>query len=268
MLKLIICGACGRMGKRIIACAPEDGKIAGAGAIEMKGHPCLGKDAGEVAGVAPLGVPVASDLGAVAGSADVIVDFSHHGACAGNAAIAAALKKPIIIGTTGLDGEEMQAIKKASRKVACLVAPNMSVGVNLLFRVVADVARSLGEEYDAEIIEVHHRFKKDAPSGTAKRLAAAIADAWGKNLDAVVCHGRSGELGERPKGQIGIHAVRQGDVIGEHTVSFSSLGERVELVHRAHSRDTFARGALRAAEWIVGKPAGLYSMEDVLFKGK
>jgi 4-hydroxy-tetrahydrodipicolinate reductase len=140
----------------------------------------------------------------------------------------------------------------------------MSVGVNLLFRIVSDIARSLGEEYDAEIVEVHHRFKKDAPSGTAKRLAASIADAWGKSLDAVVCHGRSGEPGERPKGQIGIHAVRQGDVVGEHTVSFATLGERVEIVHKAHSRDTFVRGALRAAKWIVGKPAGLYSMQDVL----
>lgn len=268
MIKIIVCGACGRMGKRIIACAAENGRIAIVGAIEMAGHPCLGKDAGEVAGVARLGVPVTTDLKAAAVKADAIVDFSHHEAGAGNAAVAAALKKPIVIGTTGLDEGEMQAIKKASRKIACLVAPNMSVGVNLLFRIVADVARSLGDEYDAEIVEVHHRFKKDAPSGTAKRLAAAIADAWGERLDAITCHGRSGEPGERPKGQIGIHAVRQGDIVGEHTVSFASLGERVELVHKAHSRDTFARGALRAAEWIVGKPAGLYSMQDVLFGSK
>jgi 4-hydroxy-tetrahydrodipicolinate reductase len=256
------------MGKRIIACAVEGGEIAVVGAIETEGHPCMGKDAGEVAGVAGLGIPVTADLSAVAGPADAIVDFSQHEASVGNAAVAVALKKPIVIGTTGLDAGEVQAIKDASSKVACLVAPNMSVGVNLLFRIVSDVARSLGEEYDAEIVEVHHRFKKDAPSGTAKRLAASIADAWGKSLDAIACHGRSGEPGERPKGQIGIHAVRQGDVVGEHTVSFSSLGERVEIVHKAHSRDTFARGALRAAEWIVGKPAGLYSMEDVLFGDK
>jgi 4-hydroxy-tetrahydrodipicolinate reductase len=264
MIKIIVCGACGRMGRRIIACAVEEGTIAVVGAVEREGHPCLGKDAGEVAGVARLGVPVTADLKAVAGSADAIVDFSHHEAGAGNAAVAASLRKPIVIGTTGLNEGEMQAIRDASHTVACLVAPNMSVGVNLLFRVVADVARSLGDNYDAEIVEAHHRFKKDAPSGTAKRLASLIADAWGKRLDAVACHGRSGEPGERPKGQIGIHAVRQGDVVGEHTVSFASLGERVELVHKAHSRDTFARGALRAAQWIVGKPAGLYDMADVL----
>jgi len=264
MIKMIVCGACGRMGKRIIACAVEGGEIAVAGAIERKDHPSLGRDAGEVAGVARLGVPVTADLAAAAAEGDVIVDFSHHEASAQNAATARALKKPVVIGTTGLSGREMQAIANASRTVACLVAPNMSVGVNLLFRIAADVARSLGEEYDVEIVEVHHRFKKDAPSGTAKRLAAAVADARGKDLSALACHGRSGETGERPKGQIGIHAVRQGDVVGEHTVSFASLGERVELVHRAHSRDTFARGALRAARWLVGKPPGLYDMGDVL----
>jgi len=264
MTRIIVCGACGRMGTRIIACAAEDGEITLAGAIEREGHSCLGRDAGEVAGVGRLGVPVTRDLAAAAAAGDVIVDFSQHEASARNAATASSRKKPIVIGTTGMSGREVQAIKKASRMVACLVAPNMSVGVNLLFRIAAEVARSLGEGYDVEIVEVHHRFKKDAPSGTAKRLAAAVADAMGKDLDALACHGRSGETGERPKGQIGIHAVRQGDVVGEHTVSFASLGERVELVHRAHSRDTFARGALRAAKWIVGKPPGFYSMEDVL----
>ncbi|MCX6338485.1 MAG: 4-hydroxy-tetrahydrodipicolinate reductase [Candidatus Aureabacteria bacterium] len=268
MIKMIVCGACGRMGRRIIACAAEDGEITLAGAIEREGHPCLGRDAGEVAGAGRLGVPVTADLTAAASAGDVVVDFSQHEASARNAATASALKKPVVIGTTGLGGREMQAIENASRTVACLVAPNMSLGVNLLFRIAAEVARSLGEEYDVEIVEVHHRFKKDAPSGTAKRLAAAVADALGKDLGELACHGRSGETGERPRGQIGIHAVRQGDVVGEHTVSFASLGERLELVHRAHSRDAFARGALRAAKWIVGKPPGLYDMANVLFDAK
>jgi 4-hydroxy-tetrahydrodipicolinate reductase len=159
---------------------------------------------------------------------------------------------------------ELKIIKEASRKVACIVAPNTSVGVNLLFRVAAEVARALGDEYDIEIVETHHRFKKDAPSGTARRLAQGIAEALGRDLRKDAVYGRNGETGERPEKQIGIHAVRQGDVVGEHIVSFASLGERVELVHKAHTRDTFARGAIRAAKWLRRRSPGLYDMRDVL----
>lgn len=265
MLKLVVSGACGRMGRSIIACAAEDATLSIAGAIESEGHPALGKDAGELAGVAMRGVVVSSDLSHAARLCDVIVDFSQHAASARNAALAARAGKPIVIGTTGLDDPEMQAIREAARSIPCLVAPNMSVGVNLLFRIAGEVAGALGDEYDVEITEVHHRFKKDAPSGTATRLAETVAAARGKAPAGSFVYGRRGETGERPKGQIGIHAIRQGDVVGEHLVSFSSLGERVELAHKAHSRDTFARGALRAAKWIVGKKPGLYDMQDVLF---
>ncbi|MCX6353878.1 MAG: 4-hydroxy-tetrahydrodipicolinate reductase [Candidatus Aureabacteria bacterium] len=264
MLKLIVCGACGRMGRAIISCAAEEKGLALVGAIEREGHPCAGKDAGDIAGVGTQGVAVTSDLSRIAKGCDLIVDFSSHETSARNAEIAASCGKPIVIGTTGMSDEEMMRIKDASRSVACLVAPNMSIGVNLLFRLADEAARALGDEYDVEIIEVHHRFKKDAPSGTAKRLAQKVAHALGRDPEKDIIYGRKGETGERPKGQIALHAIRQGDVIGEHVVSFASLGERVELVHRAHSRETFARGALRAAKWIIGRKPGLYEMQDVL----
>jgi 4-hydroxy-tetrahydrodipicolinate reductase len=264
MLRIVVCGACGRMGKRIIACAAEERGITVAGAVERAGHPCLGADAGECAGAGRTGVAVSADLASAARGADVIVDFSGREAAARNAGAAASLGKPIVIGTTGLGDAEMRAVRKASGKVACLVAPNMSVGVNLLFRVAAEVARVLGDDYDVEIVETHHRLKKDAPSGTALALARAVAESRGIDLSKGAVYGRKGEPGERPRGQIGIHAVRQGDIVGDHVVSFAAAGERVELAHRATSRDTFARGALRAARWIAGRAPGMYGMGDVL----
>ena len=266
MVRVVVCGACGRMGRRIVACASRDEGMEVVGAVESVGNPCLGGDAGEIAGSGKCGVEVTADLAAVADKCDVIVDFSQHAASSRHAAIAAGKGKPIVIGTTGMGEDELGEIRKAAGEVACLVAPNMSVGINLLFRIVGEVARSLGEEYDVEIIETHHRFKKDAPSGTAKRLAESVAKALEGDLDKNAVYGRRGETGERPRGQIGIHAVRQGDIVGEHLVSFACLGERIELAHKAHSRDTFALGALRAAKWIVRRPPGLYGMEDVLKK--
>ena len=268
MIKIIVCGACGRMGKRIIFWGAQDREIRLVGAIDKEDHPCQGEDAGVLAGIKELGVPVTADLASTARTCDVIVDFSYHKASIRHASIAASRRKPIVIGTTGMNKTEMRGIRDAAREVACLVAPNMSVGANLLFRLAGVVAGVLGEEYDAEIVEVHHRLKKDAPSGTAKRLAEVVAAARGQELGRCAVYGREGEVGERPRGQIGIHAVRQGDIVGEHTVSFATAGERIELVHRAHSRDTFAMGALRAAKWIVGKPPGIYDMSDVLCEGK
>ncbi|MDD5557336.1 MAG: 4-hydroxy-tetrahydrodipicolinate reductase [bacterium] len=265
MTRIVVCGACGRMGGRIIALAAREEGIEVTGAIDKEDHPCLGEDAGRLAGGREIGVPVTADLEAAARGCDAIVDFSYHAAALRHAAVAAALRRPIVIGTTGMSGAEMRRIREAARETACLVAPNMSLGVNLLFRVAAEVARALGEEYDVEIVEAHHRHKKDAPSGTARRLAEAVAAARGRELDRCAVHGREGETGERPRGQIGIHALRAGDITGEHAVIFAAPGERIELVHRAHSRDTFALGALRAARWIVGRPPGLYDMEAVLF---
>lgn len=173
-----------------------------------------------------------------------------------------------VIGTTGLDDRQKERIAHAAESIPIVFAPNMSVGVNTLFKITADVARILGENYDVEITEMHHRFKKDAPSGTAKHLGEIAAEAMGGTYEELVVDGRSGMPGERPRREIGMHALRGGDVVGEHTVSFTTLGERVELTHRAHSRETFARGALRAAAWVLGRKAGLYDMQDVLgFRG-
>jgi len=181
-----------------------------------------------------------------------------------NAGAAAAAGKPIVIGSTGLGPSHMERIRSAAAKVAIVQSPNMSVGVNLMFKVAADVARVLGQEYDVEIVETHHRFKKDAPSGTAVRLADAVATALGRTMEDSGVYGRRGMVGERAPGEIGVLAVRAGDVVGEHTLIFGGIGERFEITHRAHSRDTFARGAVRAAAWVLGKPPGLYDMADVL----
>ncbi|MBI4689993.1 MAG: 4-hydroxy-tetrahydrodipicolinate reductase, partial [Nitrospirae bacterium] len=172
--------------------------------------------------------------------------------------------KAMIIGTTGLSKDDMKEIEPLTKKIPCVIASNMSTGVNLLLKVLGDVARVLGDEYDIEIVEAHHRLKKDAPSGTALKMAQVIADAVNRNLDEVAVYARKGIIGERTKKEIGIQTVRAGDIVGEHTVLFGGLGERIEITHKASSRDTFARGALRAAIWIAGKPAGLYDMQDVL----
>ncbi len=266
MIKLIICGAAGRMGKMIIACAQEAGDLEVAGAVDTAGHPDLGQDAGELAGCDRVGVELTDSLQTVIGKGDVMIDFSAADAAAANVDLAAGAGKAVVIGTTALSPEAEERIGEAAKKVACVYSPNMSVGVNLLFRLSGEVARALGEDYDVEIVEAHHRFKKDAPSGTAKKIAQEIAAGRERELDEIAIYGREGETGERTAGQVAIHAVRAGDIAGEHTVIFSNLGERLELVHRAHSRNTFARGALRAARFAAGAAPGLYSMIDVLEK--
>ena len=267
MIKLIICGAAGRMGKRIIDCARADTDLKVVGAVEKAGHPDSGKDAGGIAGGGEIGVKLVDNLESVIGEGDVVVDFTAPGASTASAALAAAAGKAMVIGTTGLSPEEENRIKAAAEKIACVYAPNMSVGVNLLFQLARKVALALGNEYDIEIVEAHHRFKKDAPSGTAKQIAQIIADSLERDLEEVGVYGRKGQTGERSRGEIGIHAIRAGDIVGEHTVIFSNPGERLELIHRAHSRDTFARGALRAARFAAAAAPGLYSMIDVLRTG-
>ena len=264
MNNLVVCGAAGRMGRRIIACALEEAGWRIAGAVESPGHPLLGRDAGEIAGAGKTGAELVPSLAGVVAGADVIVDFSSPEAGVGNAVIAGKAGKPIVIGTTGFSREQERAIREALKKVAVVLAPNMSVGVNLLFELVRRTATALGEDYDVEIVEAHHRFKKDAPSGTAARIGKIVAETRGRKWEEAATHGREGIVGERGRGRIGVHAVRAGDIVGEHTVIFSSLGERLELTHRAHSRDTFARGALLAARFVLGAPPALYTMADVL----
>jgi 4-hydroxy-tetrahydrodipicolinate reductase len=263
MLKIAIFGAGGRMGQTLIRCARRLNDLSVVAAVESAGNSFIGKDAGIVAGTMDIGVLVSDDARKGAAKADVLIDFSFPSASAKHALMAAELKKPIVIGTTGLSKEEGASLKKASAKIPVLWAPNMSPGVNLLNAVIGRIAAKL-VNYDVEIIETHHSRKKDAPSGTALRLAETVAAARGVKLDNTAVYGRKGIIGERVPGQIGVHAIRVGDVVGEHTVVFGAEGERLELTHKASSRDCLALGALRAAQWLAKKPAGLYDMQDVL----
>jgi len=259
--KLVVIGAAGRMGKRILSLAKESDRFNIIAAIERPGHPDIGKDAGLVAAVGAMNLDLGTEFPP---AADVAIDFSQPEAADRTIDYCQENGVALVLGTTGLSDQHREKIKVASKKTPILYATNMSVGMNVLFSLVGKVAKILGEEYDIEIIEQHHRFKKDAPSGTALTLAENICKATRRDFPDAVTFGRSGKEALRQKGTIGIHAVRAGDITGEHEVIFSTLGETVSLSHTAHSRDTFARGALRAAEWLVGKKPGLYSMADVL----
>jgi 4-hydroxy-tetrahydrodipicolinate reductase len=264
VIQLVVAGAAGRMGGRIIALAQESGDLAVAAALERPGHPALGADAGETAGVRRLGVPITPDAGTALTRDRVLVEFTAPEPTVEHVRLAAAQGARAVIGTTGLSAAQQAELKTAGARSAILYSPNMSLGVNLAFRVLALMARALGDDYDVEITEIHHRLKKDAPSGTAARMAEVIAEALGRDLGTAGVYGRHGMVGERGPKEIGVHALRGGDVAGEHTVTFAALGERLELTHRAHTRDTFARGALRAVRFIAAAKPGLYSMADVL----
>ena len=260
-IKLGISGIAGRMGRRIGALAGEDETFEITSAIERADHLAQGVDAGELLGLGKLDLPISTSW---SDKPDVVIDFSTPSATIALLSLAQKDSVPMVIGTTGLDAGQSAELAKAAGKIPVLHAANMSLGVNLLFHLVGQVALALGEDYDIEITETHHRFKKDAPSGTAMVLARQIAQAMGKDLPGCLTHGRSGAEAGRQTGKIGMHARRQGDVIGEHTIAFSTLGETLELSHKAHSRDIFARGALRAAAWLTDKEPGLYDMADVL----
>jgi 4-hydroxy-tetrahydrodipicolinate reductase len=262
--KVVIVGACGRMGQALLRCARRVEGIAVAGAIEAAGHPGLGRDAGLAAGVGEAGVALTDDLKTALSNADVLIDFSAHEAVPVNMRHAVELRRAVVLGTTGLNDAERAAVQRAAQLIPVVWAPNMSLGVNLLFALVEKAAGILGADYDVEIIETHHRFKKDAPSGTAIRLGEKVAAGRGQVLSSVANYGREGLVGERPRGQIGIHAVRAGDAIGDHTVMFATEGERVEISHRATSRDAFAMGALHAARWVASQRPRIYDMQDVL----
>ncbi len=235
------------------------------GAAEREDHPSVGQDSSRWAGAGDNAVSILGSLEEAARPCDVIVDFSFHSVTSGNASRIAAMKKAWVIGTTGLTDEEKAKIEEAAREIPVVMAPNMSLGVNLLLSLVERAARALKNRgYDIEVIERHHNLKKDAPSGTALALGAAAAAGYDLALEEVARHGRGGMTGERVREEIGFHAVRAGDFVGDHTVLFGTQGESIELSHRATNRDTFAVGALRAAAWVVGKPPGLYSMNDVL----
>jgi len=261
MIHVVISGAAGRMGRTLVRLTHESEGLQLVGAVEAAGHPNLGSDAGVLAGVGELKIPVLDDLPE---KFDVCVDFSLPEGSIQRIEACAARAAPCVVGTTGFTAGQRARIKTASEKTAVVLSPNMSVGVNVLFHAAAELARTLGPDYDIEIVEAHHRFKKDAPSGTALKVAEEIAKATGRNLAEAAVHGRGPGHPPRKAGEIGIHAVRGGDIVGEHVIYYTALGERLELKHVAHSRDTFARGALRAARWVADRGPGLYSMADVL----
>ncbi len=240
-IRILLNGAKGRMGQAIQSCVAEEHDMEISAALDAEDDP-----------------------GTAIGGCDVVIDFSHHLSTAPIAKLAAAHAKPLVIGTTGQDEDARAAVASAGVTIPIVFAPNFSVGVNTLFHLVEKAARILGPDFDLEVIEMHHRLKKDAPSGTARRLAEVLAEVRGLSYEQDVRHGRAGIVGERPACEIGMHAVRGGDVVGDHTVIFAANGERIEITHRASSRETFARGALRAARWALGRPPGVYDMQDVL----
>lgn len=260
MLKLAIIGAAGRMGRRIAALANESQEFTIVAGLEMAGHDAIGSDVGSLAGVGELGVNVTDML---PDAPDVAIDFSlpegtgHWVGVCQNHAI------PMVIGTTGLSKEQEAQIAEAAKTIPIVKAGNYSMGITLLCKLVTEAAKALGEDYDIEVSETHHRFKADAPSGTAIMLARAACEALGKNDDDVATLGRGGKQPRRP-GEIGMHALRLGDTVGEHSIHFGNLGETITFSHSAHTRDTFVRGSLRACRWVRNQSPGLYSMQDVL----
>jgi 4-hydroxy-tetrahydrodipicolinate reductase len=260
MTSLAITGVAGRMGQRLVALGHQDPDLQLVAAIERAGHACVGRDAGEAAGVGPIGLAVTTDLPA---TPQVLIDFTAPAALRHWLSVCRERGIALVIGTTGLADADHAAIDQAAADIAVLQAPNMSLGVNLLFKIAGEVAKILGDDYDKEIVEGHHRFKKDAPSGTAMGLAEAILKATGKTK-ADLTVGREGDDVPRRRGEIGMHSLRIGDEIGRHTAYFAGLGERLELTHVATNRDTFVHGALKAAKWLAGQKPGRYAIADML----
>jgi 4-hydroxy-tetrahydrodipicolinate reductase len=265
-VRCVVTGATGRMGAAIVrAIAASEGEFALYGATERHDHPQLAKDVGVLLGLGPLDVPLENDLRNCIVASDVIIDFTAPDASLWHLDVAAEKEKAIVIGTTGFTPAQKEKIAEIAGRARVLFSPNMSLGVNVLFHLAQVAARLVGPEYDAEIVETHHRRKVDSPSGTALELGRRVAAAWELDLENARVDGRKGAVGERPAGQIGFHAVRGGDVVGEHQLILAGPGERLELVHRAESRENFVRGALRAAYFLAGRAEpGLYTMADVL----
>lgn len=265
MSRVIICGIAGRMCGRIANLVMDANDLELVGGVEAAGNPNVGRDIGEVIGVGALGINLVDDLENVVEGADVVVAFTAPPDGTLEAArISGSAGKPMVVGTTGMAEEQLAAFKNALVNVPCVFAPNFSVGVTVLIKLVEEASRFLGGEYDVEVVETHHRFKTDAPSGTALALAEAAASGLGRNLSEVGVFGRSGDTGVRTREEIGIHALRAGDNVGEHSVTFGAIGETVKLSHRAHNRDTFGLGAIRAIRFATEIKPGLYDMQDVL----
>jgi len=261
MIKLAVTGAAGRMGARILALAAADDRFEVVAALEKSGHPNIGQLLDLTSETQTTQIPIQDHTDA---DIDTMIEFSLPDGSMRWLEYCLQRKIAMVMGTTGHTPEQLDAIKNAAKNIPLLKASNMSVGVNLMFKLAGQIASALGNDYDIEISETHHRFKKDAPSGTALTLRDKIIEALGRDVEKDVIYGRSGNIGQRPPNQIGMHALRVGDTIGEHEVHFGNLGETLVIKHSAHTRDTFVNGALRAAAWIVGKPPGLYDMNDVI----
>jgi len=264
MTKIAINGAGGRMGRALIEACRDDATAELRVAVDRSDSSLVGIDAGEMAGLGPLGVTVGGGLEALGDAFDVLIDFTVPAATMASLAHCREHGRQLVIGTTGLDAAQKEMIAAAAEEIAIVFAPNMSVGVNLTFKLAEIAARVLGDSVDIEIIEAHHRNKVDAPSGTALRLGEVIAGALGRDLAECAVYGREGHTGPRDRATIGFETIRAGDIVGEHTVLYAATGERVEITHRASSRMTFAQGAVRAANWLAGKERGLFDMQDVL----
>ena len=266
MIRVIINGACGRMGRLIIQSVDQQEDMELVGAIEYPEHPQIGSDAGIVAGIGEIGVAITGKLAETLDSADVVIEFSKPEATVAHLQQVVNADKAMVIATTGYTPDELATITELGAQIRCVMAPNMSLGVNVMIQALELIAKALGDDYNIEVIEAHHNHKADAPSGTALRLAETVAGALGRDLADVGVYGRHGIVGARTQQEIGIHAVRGGDIAGDHTVLFATEGEQLSVVHRAHSPEAFAKGAIRAARWVVNAPKGLHDVSEVLFE--
>ncbi len=264
MINLAVAGACGRMGRAIQEVCLQSDLARVSVAVEHPHSSLIGADAGEAAGLKKSGIPVLASLADAMEQFDVCIDFTTPEAALAHTALCRSAGKRMVIGVTGLDAWQKQQLHDAAQDIAMVFAANMSVGVNLCFKLVELAAQIMGDDVDIEIIEAHHRHKVDAPSGTALRLGEVAAHALNRDLRECAVYGREGKTGERPRSTIGFATVRAGDIVGDHTVLFAAMGERLEITHKASSRQTFANGAVRAAQWVMGQPRGLFDMQDVL----
>ena len=262
-LRIVVAGAAGRMGRSVVQAIVEAGDLELGDALEVSGHPLAGADAGVVAGVGERNVRIV-DSPTKLGPFDVLVDFSNPSGALAHLEECARRDRPAVIGATGFDSSQRDALRALAQQVPVVVAPNMSVGVNLCLRLIESAVRVLGDDVDVEIIEAHHRNKVDAPSGTALRMGEVVAETLGRNLRECAVYGREGRTGARQRATIGFETIRAGDIVGEHTVLFAGAGERIEISHRSSSRMNYAAGALRAARWVHGRSAGMHDMLDVL----
>ncbi len=264
MRRIAVMGAAGRMGKVLIEAVQQAPGAGLTAAVARPGSTLVGADAGELAALGRIGVPLSGELARVVDEFDVVIDFTHPTVTLKNLALCRKAGKAMVIGTTGFSAEEKALLAEAAKEIPIVFAANFSVGVNLCFKLLDMAARVLGDEADVEIMEAHHRHKVDSPSGTAVRMGEVVAQALGRDLDEVAVYGREGQIGARDRQTIGFATVRAGDIVGDHTVMFASEGERVEITHKSSSRMTYAKGAVRAALWLDGRAPGLYDMQDVL----